>query len=41
MKILAANQRGTVTLLFAAWDLEHNNTIALKLYLEHYLSSEK
>jgi uncharacterized protein YeaO (DUF488 family) len=39
--ILAANRRGIVTLLYAARDLEHNNAIALKLYLEHYLSSEK
>jgi uncharacterized protein YeaO (DUF488 family) len=39
--ILAANRRGTVTILFAARDLEHNNAIALKLYLEHHLSSEK
>jgi uncharacterized protein YeaO (DUF488 family) len=39
--ILAANRRGTVTILFAARDLEHNNAIALKLYLEDHLSSEK
>jgi uncharacterized protein YeaO (DUF488 family) len=37
--ILPANRRGTVTLLFAARDLEHNNAIALKSYLEGILPS--
>jgi uncharacterized protein YeaO (DUF488 family) len=39
--ILPANGRRTVTLLFAARDLEHNNAIALKSYLEDHLPSEK
>lgn len=39
--ILPANGRGTVTLLFAARDLEHNNAIALKSYLEDNHSTEK
>ena len=39
--ILAANLRGTVTLLFATRDLEHNNAIALKSYLERALPAEK
>ncbi len=39
--ILAANWRGTVTLLFATRDLEHNNAIALKSYLERALPTGK
>ena len=39
--IRAANGRGTVTLLFAARDLEHNNAAALKSYLEKALPGEK
>jgi uncharacterized protein YeaO (DUF488 family) len=37
--ILPAFQRGTVTLLFSARDLEHNNAVALKAYLDHSLTS--
>jgi uncharacterized protein YeaO (DUF488 family) len=32
--LLAAAKRGRVTLLFGARDLEHNNAVALKEYLE-------
>lgn len=34
--LLEAAQRGTVTLLYSARDLEHNNAAALKEYLEKY-----
>jgi uncharacterized protein YeaO (DUF488 family) len=37
----AADRRGTVTLLFAARDLEHNNAIALKIYLDKPGAGEK
>jgi uncharacterized protein YeaO (DUF488 family) len=33
-QILAAAQRGTVTLLYSSHDTEHNNAVALKRYLE-------
>jgi len=39
--ILPLKQRGTVTLLFAARDLEHNNAVALKSYLESHPKLEK
>jgi uncharacterized protein YeaO (DUF488 family) len=39
--ILPVSRRETVTLLFAARDLEHNNAVALKTYLEHHQASEK
>ena len=32
--ILAAAERGTVTLLYSSRDTEHNNAVALKSYLE-------
>jgi len=32
--ILEAAQRGNVTLLFSAHDIEHNNAVALRSYLE-------
>jgi len=35
--LLAAARRGTVTLLFAAHDTEHNNAIALRQYLARRL----
>lgn len=35
--LLDAAQKGTVTLLFAARDQEHNNAVALKSYLEDKL----
>lgn len=34
--LLEAAQKGTVTLLYSARDLEHNNAAALKEYLEKY-----
>lgn len=37
--ILDAARRGTVTLLYSSRDQEHNNTIALKRYLEKKLQS--
>jgi uncharacterized protein YeaO (DUF488 family) len=39
--ILPAERRGTVTLLFAARDIEHNNAVALKSYLEQNIPSEE
>lgn len=33
-KLVAQAQQGSVTLLYSARDVEHNNAIALKLYLE-------
>lgn len=36
--LLAAAQKGKVTLLFAAKDEEHNNAVVLKAYLESKLS---
>jgi uncharacterized protein YeaO (DUF488 family) len=36
--LLEAAQKGTVTLLYSARDLEHNNAAALKEYLEKYFS---
>ena len=38
--ILPAIQQGTVTLLFAARDLEHNNATALKVYLDQLCSQK-
>ncbi len=35
--ILAAAQRGTATLLYSSHDMEHNNAVALKEYLEQKL----
>ncbi len=35
--ILAAAQKGTVTLLYSSHDTEHNNAVALKEFLEHSL----
>ena len=35
--ILQAAQRGTVTLLYSSHDMEHNNAVALKRYLEKKL----
>ena len=35
--VLEAAQRGDVTLLYSAHDTEHNNTVALKAYLEEQL----
>ena len=35
--ILEAARKGTVTLLFAAKDAEHNNAVALKAFLERKL----
>jgi uncharacterized protein YeaO (DUF488 family) len=37
--LLAAIRQGKVTLLYAARDGQHNNAIALKLYLEQYFGS--
>jgi uncharacterized protein YeaO (DUF488 family) len=34
--ILAADRRGTVTLLYSAHDTEHNNAAALQAYVEAY-----
>jgi uncharacterized protein YeaO (DUF488 family) len=33
--LVRARRRGDVTLLFSARDVEHNNAVALKAYLEH------
>jgi uncharacterized protein YeaO (DUF488 family) len=35
--IVEATQRGNVTLLYSARDLEHNNAVALKRYVEQHL----
>ena len=35
--IVGAVHRGNVTLLYSARDLEHNNAVALKRYLEQHL----
>ena len=35
--IVEAMHRGNVTLLYSARDLEHNNAVALKRYLEQHL----
>jgi uncharacterized protein YeaO (DUF488 family) len=35
--LLAAARAGTLTLLFAARDVEHNNAVALLAYLEKFL----
>ncbi len=32
--ILKATERGTVTLLYSSHDMEHNNAVALKRYIE-------
>jgi uncharacterized protein YeaO (DUF488 family) len=34
LAILEAAERGTVTLLFSAHDVEHNNAVALRAYVE-------
>jgi uncharacterized protein YeaO (DUF488 family) len=39
--VLPANSQQTVTLLFAAQDLKHNNAVALKAYLEGRVPLEK
>ena len=38
--ILEAARKGTVTLLFAAKDAEHNNAVALKAFLERKLAGQ-
>ena len=38
--ILPVNRRETVTLLFSARDLEHNNAVALKAYLDQQTSGQ-
>ena len=35
--ILAAARKGTVTLIYSSHDAEHNNAVALKLYLDRKL----
>ncbi len=35
--LLEAARRGTITLLFGARDIEHNNAVALKAYLERQI----
>ena len=35
--ILAAADKGTVTLLYSSHDTEHNNAVALREFLEHLL----
>ncbi len=37
--ILEAARQGTITLLYSAHDVEHNNALVLKTYLEEHLSS--
>lgn len=39
--LLHAARTGTVTLLFGAKDLEHNNAVALKAYLESKMKAAK
>jgi uncharacterized protein YeaO (DUF488 family) len=39
--ILEAARRGDVTLLYSARDVEHNNALALKAYLEEHLPAGK
>jgi len=39
--ILKAAGRGTVTLLYSSHDTEHNNAVALKLYLEKKLAHKR
>ncbi len=39
--ILPSKTKGTVTLVFGAKDIEHNNAVALKNYLQHRSNSEK
>ncbi len=39
--ILQAARDGTVTLLFAAGDVEHNNAVALKAFLERKLARRR
>lgn len=36
--IIEASKRGTVTLLYAAHDEDHNNALVLKIYLERHLA---
>ncbi len=38
--ILKAGKQGKVTLLFGARDTEHNNAVALKMYLETHAKSQ-
>lgn len=38
--LLKAAQRGTITLLFSAHNLEQNNAVALKLFLEKQLEGQ-
>ena len=40
-RLLERCSHGTVTLLFAAKDREHNNAVALKQYLDTKLASER
>jgi uncharacterized protein YeaO (DUF488 family) len=39
--LLDAARDGDVTLVFGARDVEHNNAVALKSFLEHYLKHGK
>ncbi len=39
--ILEAAHRGHITLLYSARDLEHNNAVALKRYLEQHLQGRQ
>src|SRR5690348_16456592 len=41
MPILKATHHGTVTLLFSSHDMEHNNAVALKQYLESQIVKKK
>lgn len=36
--LLEAARQGNITLLYAARNLQHNNAVALKSYLEHRLA---
>jgi uncharacterized protein YeaO (DUF488 family) len=38
-RILRAAQQGTVTLLYSSRDVEHNNAVALKRYIESKLAA--
>jgi uncharacterized protein YeaO (DUF488 family) len=40
-QLIRKSRAGTLTLLFAAKDVEHNNAVALKNYLERKLCHEK
>jgi uncharacterized protein YeaO (DUF488 family) len=39
--ILKAARRGRVTLVFSSHDVEHNNAVALKSYLDHKMSGRQ